>query len=66
MPLLRLLGRGAARLLELLLTRAARLAYRLQVCDGGHVPTRGGAVIVANHLSWLDWLFVMAGVRRPV
>ena len=40
--------------------------YRLRVVRPEHVPATGGALLVGNHVSFLDGLFVNAAVRRRV
>jgi len=50
----------AQPLLRLLLA----LRYRLVVVGREHVPRRGPVLIAANHVSWLDGLFLAAGCPR--
>jgi 1-acyl-sn-glycerol-3-phosphate acyltransferase len=40
--------------------------YRLRVSGMEQVPEKGGAVIVANHVSFVDALIIMAACRRPI
>jgi acyl-[acyl-carrier-protein]-phospholipid O-acyltransferase/long-chain-fatty-acid--[acyl-carrier-protein] ligase len=40
--------------------------YRLRVRGGEHLPARGGALLVCNHLSSLDCLLLLATQRRFV
>ncbi|MFT3757349.1 MFS transporter [Thauera sp.] len=40
--------------------------YRLRVEGIGQVPEKGPAVIVANHVSFVDALIIMAACRRPI
>ena len=40
--------------------------YRLKVVGEDKIPAEGGVVLVANHVSFVDWLIVMATVKRPV
>ncbi|WP_305809189.1 1-acyl-sn-glycerol-3-phosphate acyltransferase, partial [Staphylococcus epidermidis] len=42
------------------------LSYRLRVKGHEHIPKEGGAVLICNHVSFVDWLIVAAGVKRPV
>jgi acyl-[acyl-carrier-protein]-phospholipid O-acyltransferase/long-chain-fatty-acid--[acyl-carrier-protein] ligase len=72
------LGIGAAVLLVLLAVgwlfpyRALRLAlwfvthsvYWLRVSGREHVPARGGALLVCNHVRYLDWLLLLAAHGR--
>lgn len=43
----------------------ANVLYRLKVTGREHVPAEGAAVLVANHVSFVDWLIVAAAVKRP-
>jgi 1-acyl-sn-glycerol-3-phosphate acyltransferase len=43
----------------------ASVGYRLRVEGEAHVPREGAAVLVANHVTFVDWLFIAAIVRRP-
>jgi hypothetical protein len=40
--------------------------YRLRVEELGQVPEEGPAVIVCNHVSFIDALVIMAACRRPI
>jgi len=40
--------------------------YRLEKSGLEHVPDEGAALIVANHVSFVDALVIAAAVRRPV
>ena len=51
--------RGVLRLLT-------RALYRLTVLGGEHVPARGGALLVSNHLSFVDAFLIMAATSRPI
>lgn len=44
----------------------SRLFYRLRVVGLENVPAEGGAVLVANHVSWIDAVMVVLGSARPV
>jgi 1-acyl-sn-glycerol-3-phosphate acyltransferase len=44
----------------------ASLIYRLRYTGRESIPGRGAAVIVANHVSFIDWFIVTAACRRPV
>jgi acyl-[acyl-carrier-protein]-phospholipid O-acyltransferase/long-chain-fatty-acid--[acyl-carrier-protein] ligase len=45
---------------------ALRLFYRIHLHDLGHLPHAGGAVLVANHVSWLDGPLMMMMTPRLV
>ncbi|MBI3924011.1 MAG: MFS transporter [Armatimonadetes bacterium] len=40
--------------------------YRLEMRGEDHLPREGPALLVCNHVSFIDWLIIAAGVRRPV
>lgn len=42
------------------------IMYRLQVTGEEHIPAKGGAVVIVNHVSFVDWLIMSAAVRRPM
>jgi acyl-[acyl-carrier-protein]-phospholipid O-acyltransferase/long-chain-fatty-acid--[acyl-carrier-protein] ligase len=43
-----------------------RLCYRLDIVGNRHVPTEGGALLVVNHVSWLDALLLIATQERRI
>jgi len=51
---------------RLLLWLLVHTVYRIRVRGAEHIPVRGGAVLVANHVSFVDALLVAAAARRPV
>ncbi len=42
-----------------------RLGYRLRIVGREHVPNVGALLVVANHVSFHDWLFVGVALGRP-
>ncbi|MFH2203898.1 MAG: acyl-[ACP]--phospholipid O-acyltransferase [Elusimicrobiota bacterium] len=52
--------------LRLILYPIAHLLYALDVRGGNHVPMRGPALIVANHVSHVDPLFISAATPRLI
>ncbi len=40
--------------------------YRLRIVDHRHVPQEGGALLVPNHVSFIDGFLLIASVDRPV
>ena len=44
----------------------ASVAYRVEVTGQQNLPKEGPAVLVANHVSFVDWLLVAAVSKRPV
>src|SRR5579859_2393920 len=53
-------------LIRLLLWAATHTLYRLDVARREHVPARGGALLVPNHVSMADGAFLIAALDRPV
>lgn len=43
-----------------------RMIYRLRVDGHKNIPEEGPAVLVCNHISFVDWLIVASSVKRPV
>ena len=44
----------------------ANVVYRLRTVGAEHIPDEGPAVLVANHVSFVDWLIVASASARPV
>jgi len=44
----------------------ARCNYRLRLHGAMNLPAEGGALLVSNHVSWLDGLLIIAFAPRPV
>ncbi|PPE64881.1 MFS transporter [Caldimonas caldifontis] len=45
---------------------ASRLVYRFQVRGDEHIPVRGPAILVSNHVSFVDAILLMAASPRPI
>ncbi|MFO0983601.1 MAG: 1-acyl-sn-glycerol-3-phosphate acyltransferase [Planctomycetota bacterium] len=60
---LTLLPLAFMRLLLVLLTHTI---YRVRVLGREHVPQSGGALLVPNHVSFVDGLFLIASTDRPI
>lgn len=43
-----------------------RALYRLRVKDIEHIPDEGAALVVCNHVSYMDALILSASIPRPV
>ncbi|MEB3284124.1 MAG: MFS transporter [Candidatus Sericytochromatia bacterium] len=59
----RLIPEFTLRFVAYLLTRAA---YRLRVTRGDRIPDSGAALLICNHVTYVDWLFIGGAIRRPV
>jgi 1-acyl-sn-glycerol-3-phosphate acyltransferase len=44
----------------------ARMVYRLNVVGHNHIPKEGAALLICNHVSFIDWLVIAAAVKRPI
>jgi acyl-[acyl-carrier-protein]-phospholipid O-acyltransferase/long-chain-fatty-acid--[acyl-carrier-protein] ligase len=44
----------------------AHSIYRIRVLHPERIPATGGGLLVANHVSWVDWLVIAATTRRRV
>ena len=52
--------------LRLLLVILTNTFYRLRIVGQQHVPQSGGALLVPNHMSFVDGFILMASVDRPI
>jgi acyl-[acyl-carrier-protein]-phospholipid O-acyltransferase / long-chain-fatty-acid--[acyl-carrier-protein] ligase len=52
--------------LEIPVLVLARLLYRVRVIGAHNVPVSGGAVLIANHLSYVDVVVLQLACRRPL
>ncbi|TKB70346.1 MAG: MFS transporter [Nitrospira sp.] len=53
-------------LLRLVLVVLTNTVYRLRIVGETHVPKSGGALLVPNHVSFIDGFLLIASVDRPV
>ena len=60
---LRLMPDVFLRLMFVILTNTL---YRLRIVGQEHVPQSGGALLVPNHMSFVDGFLLMASVDRPI
>jgi acyl-[acyl-carrier-protein]-phospholipid O-acyltransferase/long-chain-fatty-acid--[acyl-carrier-protein] ligase len=54
------------RTLRLAVWLLTHTIYRVRIVGGQNLPARGGALLVANHTSWIDVMLLMASSPRPV
>ncbi|MGC1439794.1 MAG: MFS transporter [Burkholderiaceae bacterium] len=45
---------------------ASRIVYRFKVAGDEHIPESGPAILVANHVSFVDAILLMATSPRPI
>src|SRR4029079_8858064 len=53
-------------LLRAVLVILTNSLYRLRIVGHEHVPKAGGALLVPNHVSFIDGLLLIASLDRPV
>ncbi|HEU4458501.1 MAG TPA: MFS transporter [Methylibium sp.] len=53
-------------LLRFLSVIVSRLMYRFRIEGDEHIPTEGAAILVCNHVSFVDALLLMAASPRPI
>jgi 1-acyl-sn-glycerol-3-phosphate acyltransferase len=44
----------------------SRIMYRVEYRGQHHIPVQGAAILVCNHVSFIDALLIMAGSPRPI
>lgn len=52
--------------LRLFVILVCRLCYHFRVTGGEHIPREGACLVVSNHVTLVDWLFIASGTGRPV
>jgi 1-acyl-sn-glycerol-3-phosphate acyltransferase len=53
-------------LLRFVAWMASRLGYRFKVTGDENIPTEGAAILVCNHVSFVDAVLLMAASPRPI
>jgi 1-acyl-sn-glycerol-3-phosphate acyltransferase len=53
-------------LLRFIAFMVSRCIYRFRVRGDDHIPLRGAAVLVCNHVSFIDAVLLMAASPRPI
>lgn len=53
-------------LLRFVMWMIANVMYRLKIEGDKAIPDRGPAILVCNHVSFVDWLIIGAAIHRPV
>lgn len=52
--------------LRLVLVLLTHTLYRLRIVGQAHVPVTGGALLVPNHVSFIDGFLLIASLDRPI
>lgn len=55
-----------AAFIRFLMWLATHTIYRVRVSGAEHIPEQGGALLVANHISWVDGLLMLTSTSRMV
>jgi acyl-[acyl-carrier-protein]-phospholipid O-acyltransferase/long-chain-fatty-acid--[acyl-carrier-protein] ligase len=53
-------------LIRLLIVLSTKTIYRLRIVGAAQVPAQGGALLVPNHISFVDGFLLMASLDRPI
>lgn len=51
--------------LRLVVVLICKICYKLRVRGGQRIPAEGACLLVANHVTLVDWLFLASGTDRP-
>jgi 1-acyl-sn-glycerol-3-phosphate acyltransferase len=43
----------------------SRILYKFSFSGAENIPKEGGVIITCNHVSFIDWLFIAAAIKRP-
>lgn len=57
---------AARQVLRWLIFVSMRLCYRLQIHGRQHIPKHGAALVVCNHVSFMDALVLGGASPRPL
>ena len=52
--------------LKMIIWLLVHTVYRLTIRDAERIPVKGRAVVVANHPSFIDFMFLVSASRRPM
>jgi len=55
-----------SRFLRQLVVIIGRTVYRINTSGAINIPKSGGALLVANHASYLDFILIVSSIPRPV
>lgn len=52
--------------LELIARSVARMLYRVRTSGAGNIPSTGGVLLIANHISYVDVVVLQLACPRPI
>ncbi len=53
-------------LVRFIIVVVARFCYRIKVVGSENVPSKGGTLLVSNHVSWVDGILLAAAQQRRI
>ena len=53
-------------LVRILVTGILKRRYRVEVIGFDNIPQTGAALLLGNHISWIDWALVQIACPRPI
>lgn len=53
-------------LVRVLLTAIISRRYKVHVQGLNNIPAKGGALLLGNHISWIDWAILQIASPRPI
>jgi 1-acyl-sn-glycerol-3-phosphate acyltransferase len=54
------------RFIKLILKLLIHFFYKVKVVKKAELPKTGAALLISNHVSFLDWLFIIISSDRPI
>jgi acyl-[acyl-carrier-protein]-phospholipid O-acyltransferase / long-chain-fatty-acid--[acyl-carrier-protein] ligase len=51
---------------QLILTTLFNLRYHIQIRNAHRIPTSGAVLLLGNHVSFIDWVFLLMSTKRRV
>ena len=57
---------GVARLFRAVAGIVVRCIYRVKLLGGENIPATGGALLLPNHITWVDAVLLQLVCRRPI
>lgn len=60
------MGQSPQSLARSVVARLFAMRYRLQVQGLEHLPSKGGLLLLGNHVSWIDWAMLQIASPRPI
>ncbi|MDD5051154.1 MAG: MFS transporter [Sulfuricurvum sp.] len=52
--------------LWLIFEKTLSIKYNIIPMQTHNIPTKGGVLLLGNHVSWIDWILVQVGIERRI